>query len=143
MTAYVLDASVAAKWVLPRAGETLVEEAEVLLDLFARGKVGLSVPDLFWAEVGNVLWKAARAGRMSEAAARRSMDVLLGLGLPSVPVAGLAADALAVAMAFERTVYDALYVALAVSTRRTLVTADERLAHALAAHLPVRWLGSL
>ena len=34
-------------------------------------------------------------------------------------------------------------VALAVESRAQLITADEKLANALAAHLPVKWLGAL
>jgi predicted nucleic acid-binding protein len=52
-------------------------------------------------------------------------------------------EALAIASFFGRTVYDSIYVALAVTSKTQLVTADERLANALAAHLPVKWLGSL
>jgi predicted nucleic acid-binding protein len=40
-------------------------------------------------------------------------------------------------------VYDCLYVALALRLKGQLVTADERLANALAAHLPVKWLGTV
>ena len=32
---------------------------------------------------------------------------------------------------------------LAITSKSQLVTADERLANALAAHLPVKWLGGL
>jgi predicted nucleic acid-binding protein len=32
-------------------------------------------------------------------------------------------------------------VALALVSKADLITADERLAHALAAHLPMKWLG--
>jgi predicted nucleic acid-binding protein len=39
--------------------------------------------------------------------------------------------------------YDGLYVSLAVASKATLVTADERMANALAAHFPVRWLGAI
>jgi predicted nucleic acid-binding protein len=52
-------------------------------------------------------------------------------------------DAFAISAASGRTVYDAMYVALAVISNAPLVTADERLANALAARYPVRWLGSL
>ena len=39
--------------------------------------------------------------------------------------------------------YDCLYVALAVQSKTEWITADERLANALAARLPVKWLGAI
>jgi predicted nucleic acid-binding protein len=54
----------------------------------------------------------------------------------------LLVEALSIATTFDCTVYDSLYVALAVSTRSEMVTADEKLANALAARLPVKWLGA-
>jgi predicted nucleic acid-binding protein len=38
-----------------------------------------------------------------------------------------------IAFAYDRSVYDCLYVALAVQSKTDLITADERLANALAA----------
>jgi hypothetical protein len=46
LTACVVDASVAAKWLLPERGEALFREARHLLNDFGRGRVGLIVPDL-------------------------------------------------------------------------------------------------
>ena len=52
-------------------------------------------------------------------------------------------EALAIAFKYDQSVYDCLYVALAVEWKTDLITADERLANALAAHLPVKWLGAI
>jgi len=60
-----------------------------------------------------------------------------------VPVADLVESAFAIAHQYNRSFYDSLYLALAVSLRATLITADEKLANATAAHLPVKWLGAL
>jgi predicted nucleic acid-binding protein len=142
VTAYVLDASVAAKWFLP-SGETLTDEAVALLRRFAAGRLGLLVPDLFWPEVGNIFWKAGRSGRMSMASAREAVSALSACGIRTTPSLPLLGHALEIATEFERTVYDAIYVALAVESNHSLVTADERLANAMAAYFPVRWLGTV
>jgi predicted nucleic acid-binding protein len=52
-------------------------------------------------------------------------------------------EALRIAFAYDRPVYDCLYVALAVQSKTEMITADERLANVLAAYLPVKWLGAL
>jgi predicted nucleic acid-binding protein len=143
VTACVLDASVAAKWFLPRSGEPLATEAIQLLESYVAGTLHLLVPDLFWPEVGNILWKAQRQGRLSRRLAEDALEALREKAFPTAPTAPLVRDAFAIAAAFHRTVYDGIYVALAVMTGRPLVTADERLANALAAPFPVRWLGAL
>jgi predicted nucleic acid-binding protein len=140
---YVLDASVAAKWFLPGAQEALVPEARRILENYAAGSIGLLVPDLFWCEIGNVLWESVRIGRISINSAHDALASLTSWRLPTAPSLNLIDDALAIACRFERSVHDAVYVALAVVANRVLVTADERLANALAARFPIRWLGSL
>lgn len=139
---YVLDASVAAKWVLPPQNEPYVTEAMNLLEQFGDGKVLLSVPDLFWPEVGNILWKSARTGRITREAAQEAFDWLLELRLPTWPAEPIASAALAIANSFDRAVYDSLYLTLAIHTGRKFITADERFASAVALHAPVQWLGS-
>ena len=142
MIGYVLDASVAAKWYLP-LGENLVEESLHLLDEFTSGRARLAVPDLFWPEMGSIFWKAVRKRRISVQSADEAIQSLSELQLPTLPSYPLLRSAYKIATHFQCTVYDCTYVALAVASARPLVTANERLANALAAHLPVRWLGSV
>ena len=52
---FVVDASVAAKWLLPAMQEPLVEQANRLLGQQTVGSADFVVPDLFWPEIGNVL----------------------------------------------------------------------------------------
>jgi predicted nucleic acid-binding protein len=143
VSGYVLDASVAAKWFLPSHGETYVREALTIFQAFAAGKTGLLVPDLFWPEISTVFWKACRLGRMSEKAADEAISSLAAQQIVTAPSRPLVNKAFAIAAAFKRPVYDAIYVALAVGSNCPLVTADECLANALATYFPIRWLGAL
>jgi predicted nucleic acid-binding protein len=140
---YVVDASVAAKWCIRLSGETLVEESLHLRDEFTAGRLHLFVPDLFWPELGNIFWKAVRKERISGKLADEAIQATSDLGIPTFPSLPLLSDAFSIATRFHCTVYDCTYVALAVASGRPLVTADERLANTLAAHFPVRWLGSV
>jgi len=143
VNSFVIDASVAAKWCLHESGESLISEAFRLLDRYGREEVRLIVPDFFWAEIGNVLWKAVRVKRCSRVAAETSMAEMKQRNFPTVPSELLIEEALGIAVTFDRTVYDSIYVALAVHSHGQLVTADERLANALASRFPVKWLGAI
>ena len=143
MSKLVIDASVAAKWFLPSKNEPLAQEALGILENFASGEIQLIVPDLFWAEMGNILWKAVRVARCTKKTAELALTSLQQQKLSTVSCANLLTVAFEIATGFDRSLYDSLYVALAVQSKSQLVTADERLANSLAAHLPVKWLGAL
>ena len=55
-----------------------------LLSRHKNAELKFVVPDLFWAEFGNVLWKAVRTGRLSEQEATYGIEKLLAENLPSV-----------------------------------------------------------
>lgn len=128
-TRYVVDASVGVKWILPEPGS---DRACALLAEVAAGHAHLLAPDLYAAEVANVLWqRASLRAELTEEEAREALRALL-VSLPElVPSEALLPQALALALAFRRPVYDCLYAALAVREGCTLVTADRRLAGVL------------
>lgn len=142
MNSLVVDASVAVKWMIPSPRERLVPESIALHERFARKEIQIAVPDLFWAEIGNVLWKSVRAQLISETNAIEALQSLRSESFLTVSSLPLVEQALEIGVRYGRTVYDCIYVALAVQTRTELVTADEKLVNALARDLPVRWLGS-
>jgi predicted nucleic acid-binding protein len=138
----VLDASVAVKWAMPLAKEPLTDEALRLLKRYVGGEVELIVPDVFWAELGNVFWKGTRQRIWPQGEAEAVAADMKARDFATVSSLVLLPEALKIAFAYDRAVYDCLYVALAVQAKTDLITADERLANALAARFPVKWLGA-
>ena len=124
MSAVVVDCAIAIKWFVP---EELSAEAEGLLD----GTRDLLAPDLLFAELGNVLWKKVSRQELTTAEARAVLSGISRVPLAVTPSRDLTEAALEIALAHGRTVYDAIYVALAVARDCALVTADERLVRAL------------
>lgn len=143
MNPVVVDASVAAKWFLPGNGESLKDQAVALLDKYDKDEVRFVVPDLFYVEIASAIWKAVRVGRVTRAFGDQAQLLLTLREFPTVPSLRLLDKAFQIASDHGRSVYDSLYVALAVQAKTQLITADERLANSLAAHFPVKWLGAI
>ena len=114
-----MDASVAVKWFLR---EVHTDQAQSLLGRDHE----LLVPDLIWAELGNVLWKRRRSGELTLAAAHEMLHDFGSFPLIVYPTRGLAHAALTIADDVGRAIYDCFYLALAVAERCRLVTADRR-----------------
>lgn len=125
MTTLVVDAGVAAKWFLP---EPDAAAALRLLD----GRRRLVAPDLIRSEVGNIVWKLHARDLLSVDEASEMIKHFLSMPLEIHDATFLLAGALEIAMVTKRTVYDSLYLALAVELDAAVVTADERWINALA-----------
>jgi predicted nucleic acid-binding protein len=143
VTLVVVDASVGVKWFLRETSEALTDQAVGLLDRYDRQEIQFVVPGLFYVEIANAIWRALRGGRVSRAVSDQALVLLTQRQFATVPSQRLLAGAFQIAADFQRTVYDSIYVALAMESKAQLITADERLANALAARFPVKWLGAL
>lgn len=115
---WVVDASVAAKWLAPEAESA---QAEALLDS------ELLAPDLIFPEVTNILWKKQSRGEMDAATANAAARWLTQVPLQVVESITLVTDALALSLRLKHPAYDCFYLALARQAGCPLVTADKRL----------------
>jgi predicted nucleic acid-binding protein len=117
---FVVDASVAVKWVIP---EVLSDQASSL-----RGRTDLLLaPDLLLPEAANALWKKLMRREITAREAAQAIDLLMASGLDLRPSGPLLSRALTLAQRLRHPVYDCLYVALAQAEGATLITADHRL----------------
>lgn len=119
MTGYVLNASVAVAWYLP---ETSSAEARRCRDRLARREIRCVVPSLHWWEVGNVARTYVRRGEIDEELARELYDLHLDAGLEVAEPERR--RTLEVALEYDATVYNAVYIALALDLDLPLLTAE-------------------
>ena len=126
--AYVIDASVGIKRFLR---ETQSTEVKALFDRLVRDECVFVVPDLFYVECANVLWKKVVREKHPIDKAIADMKDLRVLALTSVPTRDLAERALGISCAYGISAYDACYVALSEQEHVPLLTADAKLASIL------------
>jgi predicted nucleic acid-binding protein len=119
---YVLDSSVALKWVLPEADSGT---ALRLLDETNNAIHELIAPDLFSPEVANGLATAERQGRIKPGeAATLLLDIVRQA--PAIHVSSsYLIRALEVAVSTRQAVYDCIYLALAEAEQCEMVSADD------------------
>ena len=139
MSLYVVDASVAAKWFTDEEDAT---PALMLLD----ERHALHAPDFFALEMDSVLCKWIRRGVVTEPEGDDIRATLGRLPIQYHPFRLLQDSAYAIANRTGLSLYDGLYVALAVLLKGRLVTADRQL-HDRAAVTSfgtfLRWVGDI
>ena len=125
MTAYVVDASVAAKWFLE---EPFTAEAAALL----RSGNRLSAPDFLLLEMDSLLVKRMRRGDLTAEKAREVRSVLGQLPLDYHAFGAFQDHAWELACQTGCSIYDCLYLAMALALGAPLVTADRKFLGSLA-----------
>jgi len=135
----VIDSSVTVKWLLPEPGRA---EAIRLLDEYEAGTADLIAPGLLCEEVASALSKRCRRKEMTAAQAE-TMFRFFDLRHPRIVDAPWHLEAaLGLSLRHHLSLWDSLYLALAIEARADLITADQRLFRSVAGHYPfVRLLG--
>ena len=120
---YVLDASVAVKWVLPEADSA---KALSLRDDYRKGIHQLLAPDIFKVEAAHTLTRAERRKILQQGEAINRMVLLMQSRPLLRPFSSLLPRAMDISSQQRIGVYDCLYVALAEREQCKIVTADQR-----------------
>ena len=132
---FVVDSSVAIKWVVEEEG---TPNAVALLS-----GARLVAPELLVAECANIIWKKVRRGEFSTEEAGYAARLLEAANVELMPMRGLVREATRLALATSHPAYDCLYLALALANRWRFVTADLRLIRKLEHYSDVSLLASI
>lgn len=119
MTTRVLDTSVAIAWYLP---ERYSIEARLWRTALAEGRARLVVPGFHFWEMANVLRTYVKRGEISAVVAREIYTVHCESGLETAePDQRSVVD---VALEYDATAYDAVYIALSLQRQIPLLTSE-------------------
>jgi predicted nucleic acid-binding protein len=127
MSVFVVDASVVVKWFVPEI------HSDAARRLLAAPSNEYVAPDLLFAEIANTVWKKIRRGELTSERGQQLVEDMGRIAVETTPCRLLAEDAHALANVIGQTVYDSLYLALAMRLKTQMITADERLVAAVVA----------
>ena len=133
LPAVVLDASVAAAWLLPDEASEASRRVYVRM---RRGSLVLHAPELWLWECGNIIASSVRRHRVTPEDALLTWSVLDAIRVRvelATPAPAQVRAALVLGLDHGISLYDAAYLWLAKSLRLPLLTADRVLARAAAA----------
>jgi predicted nucleic acid-binding protein len=118
----IIDASVILRAFFPDEAQA---QAQELIRDHISGHARLAAPTLLLYEVTNAIVQAERRGRISDEVGEEILAAFEGLDIELEPVTWQ--QMLPLAREFDRSAYDAAYLALAQSRGEPLVTGDLRL----------------
>jgi len=122
MNAFILDACVAAKWFFD---EEHSSKAKLLLDFLDQ----THIPDFFFLEIDNILCKRIRRGEITPADGKEIRLLFREYPFHIYSFSNLLDIGYDIANRTKLSLYDCLYISLAVSLESPFITADRRLYH--------------
>lgn len=124
MRDFVIDASVAIKWLFLEKGS---EQSEKLLEKFSF----FFAPDLLLIELDAVITKKVRQKKLEVSEAPYKIKQVRKLPYKIVQYENISQLSSELATSLSVTLYDATYLATAIENHAVLYTADQRLANGL------------
>jgi predicted nucleic acid-binding protein len=135
----IVDASIVLRAYFPDEEQA---QAQALIRSHVSGHTPLAAPTLLVYEFTNAVLQAVRRGRITDQEGEAILVSFEDLGIEVVPVAWQ--QMLPLARRFDRSAYDAAYLALAEARGEPLVTGDLRVYNAVRDHLDwVQWIGDM
>lgn len=129
----IIDASALLRAFFPDEQQA---QAQALIRDHVSGQVQLLAPTLLLYEFTNAVVQAIRRGRISDDDGNAILTAFDGLGIEMEPVPWL--QIVPLARRFDRSAYDAAYLALAEARGEPLVTGDLRMYNAV--HDDLKWV---
>lgn len=121
---YVVDASVGIKQFIPNP---LLGKTKQLFANLSYSTIEIYVPDLFYVESANTLWKYIRAEQLTPTQVQEYLSVLKMYPLQVVSTVELIEIAVNIAVSHNISAYDATYVTLSENVKAPLLTLDKKL----------------
>lgn len=142
MKRIVVDASVALKWYL--GDEEHGQKALGLLDKYISDELVILAPSLLEYELINGLIIARKRGRIKEENILKAIDGFMNLEIELKNMLHLYPKMLEFCKTYNRSAYDASYLAVADEDGIDLITSDQSLYNAVKNNLKwVKWLGDI
>ena len=130
---FVVDCSVAAKWVLPEADRA---PALSFFERYAAGEISVIAPDLLLAEFASLLAKRSRRKEISPEQAREAFHLMTMCAPRLCDTRPLLQRALELSLRHGLSLWDCVYLALGVEFACPVLTADRRLFRATGGRHP-------
>lgn len=136
MKTIAIDASVVLKWYLD--DESHGSEALTLLNSFVANEIELVAPALLEYEVISGLIIAQRRGRIPEHTLADAISAFQALNIRMEDISALGLRILFYSKKYDRSAYDAAYLAVAEQVKADFITADRALYNAV--HNDLNWV---
>ncbi len=124
----VIDASVGIKLFI---ADPLTNKTKQLFAHLVSPQTEFFIPDLFYIECANTLWKYVRAGLYTAVDIKADLATLKAFPLRVISTAVLMEEAVTLGLTYGLTAYDGCYLALSQQVNAPLLTLDRKLIKAV------------